>query len=937
MTDTPPGFETAFHALTGFQPFPWQRRLFDRLVAGDWPDALDIPTGLGKTSVMPIWLLALASGSASPGGVPRRLVYVVNRRTIVDQATEAAAQLYDRLSDPSLRTCRERLARLAGQPNPSEASEKDCLAISTLRGRLADNRAWMRDAARPAIIVGTVDMIGSRLLFGAYRSSWKQRAMQAGLIGRDALIVHDESHLTQPFQWLLEWVRKIQEHDGFSGRRLRVLAMSATSVEEGRNDRPTNVPTHAPAVFTLNDADRAEPMVRQRLHAAKRLRLHPTERRSQIKRLAELAAAHEGGARRVIIYVRSPDDADKVVNELTGKSHGVDAERVALLTGTIRGLERDRLAEGKVIRALAGRDEPIDQTHYLVSTSAGEVGADFDADHLVCDAAALDSLVQRLGRVNRRGEAEQAARIDVVHDAKPPVRPSPVEAAAMKTLALLESVAEDDDGGRDVSPAALRHFVDGLSPDDRHAASSPTPAWSAPHEAVLDAWSLTSVRDPWPLAHGIAPYLHGLEDDQPPETTVAWREELNETRVPADPSRADLEALEPLFKRLYASHRLQTHETLTQRGRPPKKLVQLIARARDAVLEKLTGDERTQPVVVIRRGDKWAAHAVTAWADDRAIADAVTGATVILPVGFGGLSGKGMLNPDAKDAPQAGLDVADDQEYQKEAPRRRFLLERDEDGGWSVSALGPKQELAAGLADESAARDRGIEWIEQDQRRMRVTQRLALRTDASGDADRVLLVAGPREAPSKQKNAVLLADHVSDVVERVDRAAGGLGFHEAWQAVCRVAAELHDEGKKQPVWQNAVSNPNPDEPWGKSGRKGMNGKILNGYRHDLRSMIDALNDPRFTSLDEAGRDLVLHLIATHHGFGRPHFTPEAIEHRANGLGPLDDRLSPAAIAQRFDRLQRRFGHWGLAWLEAVFMSADIAASADTDADEQEDG
>ena len=61
-------------------------------VEGNFPERCDIPTGLGKTSIIAIWLLALAhrarSGVAS--GFPRRLVYVVNRRTVVDQATREA-------------------------------------------------------------------------------------------------------------------------------------------------------------------------------------------------------------------------------------------------------------------------------------------------------------------------------------------------------------------------------------------------------------------------------------------------------------------------------------------------------------------------------------------------------------------------------------------------------------------------------------------------------------------------------------------------------------------------------------------------------------------------------------------------------------------------------------------------------------------------------
>jgi len=54
-------FEAYFQALTDHTPMRWQARLFKRMVSGALPRACDLPTGLGKTSVIPIWLIALAS------------------------------------------------------------------------------------------------------------------------------------------------------------------------------------------------------------------------------------------------------------------------------------------------------------------------------------------------------------------------------------------------------------------------------------------------------------------------------------------------------------------------------------------------------------------------------------------------------------------------------------------------------------------------------------------------------------------------------------------------------------------------------------------------------------------------------------------------------------------------------------------------------------
>ncbi len=95
-----------------------------------------MPTGLGKTAVMAIWLIARAAGAR----VPRRLVYVVDRRAVVDQATQVAGDLRDFVAE---------------QPNLKAAlclEDNGALPISTLRGKFLDNREWLADPSVPAIV-----------------------------------------------------------------------------------------------------------------------------------------------------------------------------------------------------------------------------------------------------------------------------------------------------------------------------------------------------------------------------------------------------------------------------------------------------------------------------------------------------------------------------------------------------------------------------------------------------------------------------------------------------------------------------------------------------------------------------------------------------------------------------------------------------------------
>jgi CRISPR-associated endonuclease/helicase Cas3 len=73
----------------------------------------------------------------------------------------------------------------------------------------------------------------------------------------------------------------------------------------------------------------------------------------------------------------------------------------------------------------------------------------------------------------------------------------------------------------------------------------------------------------------------------------------------------------------------------------------------------------------------------------------------------------------------------------------------------------------------------------------------------------------------------------------------------------------------------------------------------------------------------------MHLIATHHGRGRPHFAK-------GGFDPLDESRSDEIHTdgiRRFARLQRTYGWWYLAWLENLLRCADALASADQNSED----
>ncbi len=139
-----------------------------------------------------------------------------------------------------------------------------------------------------------------------------------------------------------------------------------------------------------------------------------------------------------------------------------------------------------------------------------------------------------------------------------------------------------------------------------------------------------------------------------------------------------------------------------------------------------------------------------------------------------------------------------------------------------------------------------------------------------------------------------------------------------------LAAEYHDSGKKRTLWQKTIGNPNPDHPLAKAG-KGMKLLEITKFRHEFGSLLDIQQEAEFQNLNDDMKNLVLHLIAAHHGRGRPHFEP------AEAFDPNHKETEAAQIAYevplRFARLQRRYGRWGLAYLESLLRAADYAASA----------
>ncbi len=654
-------FRDAFGRLTGNRPFPWQEDLYTRyFTQGLFPHSCSLPTGLGKTSVVAVWLIALAN---NPNRIPRRLVYVVNRRTVVDQTTNEVETLRANLQPAGLLNPLRDLCAL-----PLRNGEAP-LALSTLRGQFADNREWSADPCRPAVVVGTVDMIGSRLLFSGYGVGLKTKPLQAGFLAQDVLLVHDEAHLEPAFQALIETIRDEQTKEPAPlGQqiRLQVMALSATSRRVSDNCGLTQE-EQAPPPDLPDPPTEPIHVAWQRLAARKWLRFHTpkNDKEKVAERIAELAKeysnSHAGSA--VLVFVNSLEDHATVCKGLKG-------QEVQVLTGTLRGLERDRMANP---RSEAGcpifarflkppkpgdvkgqwKAAPRPGTVYLVCTAAGEVGIDISADHMVCDLTSFERMTQRLGRVNRFGAGE--ANIDIVHEARGDKKKEnePNEQARWKTLDLLKELPQTGERWL-ASPLALLQLRER---DDLRArfepAYTPPPAILPATDILFDAWALTTispplVRERLPGRPPVEPYLHGISNWQPPETHVAWRKEVEVI------TGGLLDRYKP--EELLEDFPLKPHELLRDRS--------------DRVYDELQAirersERKGQETAVWLEGERGQIE-VTALgellnADKRAATRRIAYCHVLLPPSAGGLSERGTLDGKLDFDPDhpTGYDIAD--------------------------------------------------------------------------------------------------------------------------------------------------------------------------------------------------------------------------------------------------------------------------------------
>lgn len=836
-----PSFPAFYRALHDREPFPWQRALAEQVATCGWPETVDVPTGLGKTSTMTIavWDLARQVHTGGVRTAPLRIVHIVDRTTLVDQTHTDLQQLRAALVE----------AAEAGSDTPVGAVAATlqyafgtCLVLGHAHGADRDD-GWVSSAAVPVVVTMTAHQAVSRLLFRGFGISARMSPVHAGLLGVDSLLLLDEPHLsTAALTTLSSVVDQQRRACALPVPHARVVAMGAT------------VPTEGPGeVFRISTADYQHPVAGQRLTAPKSLELVTTDSASDaaVQQALIRAAAAElrtDPERSVAVVCNTVALARSVHAALTDK---VTSDAL-LVTSRVRAHERaqmnDVLAQPKLPRL-------------VVATQTVEAGVDMSVSTLITEVSEWSSLVQRLGRANRYGTTTGRVLLITTPPGTARAATEAIYGAAAGKLATLAGQLPD---GTDVSPVGLQQLR------EHHAELVEQACAPHPPAPTLTAEMLSTLAhtNPRPAADvDVQPFITGVPDhDTVEDVTVVWRD-------------------------------LTSPEVLDEQPPVPEELVSLpLAAVQHLLQQRLSFQDKPGPTPGVgdaassgrNSGARWrddsgrvAVYTGRQWRTATAHTDLTPGTWVVLHTELGGHDDNGW-NP----AAESVLDLS---AHYRHARGEWWLLTSQ--ALQTLSVLGTLTDtIDATLPRKLADADPD----EQEELADAVLPHELAPLQLGPSRDHGLWVrTRPDEHHTEQ--VVTLNDHARHVATRAAHTAEVLALPDELTATLVWAGYRHDDGKNLDQFQarlgadpsgEVLAKPHPH-------RTGVDTTVLpRGWRHEAASAHRLVTD------DAA--PLLVHLVAAHHGWARPLMPaahgPEQAPATADRFAALTTEWGPWGLA-----------------------------------------
>ncbi len=926
-------FKDFYREIHGYEPYPWQSKLAEQVIeTGRWPESINVPTGCGKTSCIDIAVYALA---CNPEKNPRRIVFVVNRRIVVDEGNERAKKISDELEkstdDSILGRVKKSLCDISGG--------KTALMHAVLRGGTHIDNEWSSNPVQPIVIASTVDQAGSRLLFRGYGLGRMSRLVNAGLLGYDCLWILDETHISKPFTETLRRIEEFRKEPWIEGKSIPrpwgVVEMTATPIKETER-------------FELSDADYKHDKIKRIVEASKMCKLIESNAKDS-KDYEKLASdiqkqaleLEKDNIKAIAIVVNRIATAKEVYRKLKESGH----HNTHLMIGRMRPWDRDKLWRD-IKPFKTGEKKPTEVT-FIVTTQCLEVGADLDFAGMVSEASSLDSLRQRFGRLNRSGEYLNS-RCSIVAP-KSVVNSNGSDFiygdTVSKTWDFLKNNATNDT--IDFGIKKFKKIIDKCNYDQVAEFVMPGPVSCNLLPSHMDL--LCQTHNHLHIDPDISPFLHGFERGSP-MVSVIWRsgldanwEDIMNALLPKS-----IESMQvPIWDiRKY----LKNEKDLCADGDVEWQLAEGMDNEKRA--KGMDNEKRAKISAWVWRGKKSGQNGEIN-PDDIKPSD-----VIVLRTEDGGWSKLGHI-PDMdeygsnENTDKTCVDIAEKATFES---TKKLVIRMG--NNFPVKMTDEGKDLIHAIKNEYSKMDiekikktiwKSLEKTPLWDSLKAIDKTLKIDSDMTnspidhiGELDDNILLIKSRYKTGQKKDKdtpkEILEDHTDDVVKNVKKYVEKLKLDD-FTALFEMTAKVHDIGKADKRFQDMLYRSKMHHPQlrAKDNGKKKDSSVIyypKGFRHEFISSEFA------KTLNTFDNDLFLHLVESHHGHCRP-FVPVVIDDENPNIEyVLDGKTLQAqastgiervgsGAAKRFWICVRKYGWWGLAWLEALFILADWEASGGT--------
>jgi CRISPR-associated endonuclease/helicase Cas3 len=390
-------FTAYFKTVTGgFTPYDWQVQVaIDGL-----PDVLPVPTGLGKTEVALVWAWRrlIDEQNEVKQDEPLHLVVCLPMRSLVTQTVQRLKTYFGRLK--------------SYQPDLN-------VGVHQLMGGALED-GWAGQPDRPWVLVGTQDQLLSRALNRGYAMSRFEWPVHFALLNNDCRWLVDEVQLMGPGLWTtsqLDWMRR-KRFPPLKACRTTWMSATVGTAFLGTTDRTRDglgEPSSEQVAFegklkAALDADRGlewwrtatRPVEWWQPDADTKAKKRRGEKSVMVTpgAIAKAVVERHGAGTLSLVICNTVDMAREVFRALS-------LDHKVLLTSRFRREDRERYEQRLLTFEADRKTGKLPQDHaglICVSTQVVEAGLDISAHRMWTELTPWPSMLQRLGRLNRKGD-----------------------------------------------------------------------------------------------------------------------------------------------------------------------------------------------------------------------------------------------------------------------------------------------------------------------------------------------------------------------------------------------------------------------------------------------------------------------------------------------------------------------------------------------------